>query len=228
MALQIIGAGLGRTGTASIKLALEQLGIGRCYHMGEVFANLDHVPLWESAAAGKPDWPTLFSNYGASMDFPSCSFWRELMDFYPQAKVLLSTRDPESWFDSVNETIFSAANTDWLQQLPLRNFFETCVWKDFSTHIQDREFMVNYYQEHLKKVIATVPAERLLVFDVKQGWAPLCGFLNLETPDSPFPRVNSREETRKMLDHTKQTAKSDSLGKVMKERSKRLFTEKPE
>jgi hypothetical protein len=113
VALQVIGAGLGRTGTASIKVALEQLGLGRCYHMGEVLANPGDADRWVSAADGKPDWDDLFNEYGAAVDYPTCVFWQELADFYPDAKVLLSVRDATSWFESTRETIFSPQLREW-------------------------------------------------------------------------------------------------------------------
>ena len=104
MALQIVGAGLGRTGTASLKIALEQLGVGRCYHMSEVGKDPAHVGLWLEAANGKPDWDRLLADYSATLDYPACTFWRELADFYPLSKVLLSVRDPISWFESTRRT----------------------------------------------------------------------------------------------------------------------------
>jgi len=103
MALQVVGAGLGRTGTSSLKVALEYLGVGRCYHMSEVGGNPAHVGLWIDAANGKPDWDRLLADYEATLDYPACTFWRELADFYPESKVLLSVRDPASWFESTQE-----------------------------------------------------------------------------------------------------------------------------
>ena len=107
MALKVIGSGLGRTGTMSLKLALEQLGLGPCHHMVEVFAHPESIPLWIAAGAGKPDWDAIFAGYQAMVDYPGCKFWRELMDYYPDAKVLHSLRDPDKWFDSTQATIFA-------------------------------------------------------------------------------------------------------------------------
>jgi hypothetical protein len=112
MALQVIGAGLGRKGTVSLKVALEQLGFGRCYHMLEMLGNPGHTALWRDIADGKPDWDTIFDGYGASMDYPAGTCWRELADYYPAAKVVLSVRDPEKWFESVHATIFRPDTTE--------------------------------------------------------------------------------------------------------------------
>lgn len=194
MALQVIGAGLGRTGTMSLKAALEKLGIGNCHHMLEVFANLDRLPLWLQAARGKADWDAIFDGYGACVDYPSCTYWREIADHWPDASILLSTRDPESWFDSVSETIFSPAILEMLLASPLADFFRTSVLADFGDRIGDRGFMTDYFRRWNADVIASVPPGRLLVFEAKQGWEPLCAFLGVPVPDEPFPRVNSREE----------------------------------
>jgi len=128
MSLKIIGAGLGRTGTASLKLALEQLDFGPCYHMGEVMVNIEQrAPLWVEASKGNADWEAIFDGYQSATDFPSCSFWREQMAYYPEAKVILSTRSAESWFDSVNGTIMSPDATKWLESSPMVEFFESCI-----------------------------------------------------------------------------------------------------
>jgi hypothetical protein len=228
MALRVIGAGLGRTGTASLKVALEQLGLGRCYHMGEVLSNLDVVPLWVEAGMGRPDWDAIFDGYGAAVDYPSCSFWREQMAHFPDAKVLISTRDADEWFDSVNATIFAPDTTEWIRGGPLRPFFEACVWRDFEPHLFERAPMVAYYRQRIEQIKEAVPADRLLVFDVKQGWAPLCDFLEVPVPDTPFPRVNSRDETRKLLDMMIAAAHGESMQEQVRKESARLFVERTE
>src|SRR5262245_19137133 len=118
MAVQLIGAGLGRTGTPSLKFALEQIGFGPCYHMPEVMLNPEASQHWVRAANGNPDWEAIFNGFVATVDFPGCTFWRELADYYPDAKVLLSVRDPEQWFESTQETIFSEAARKMLSQGP--------------------------------------------------------------------------------------------------------------
>jgi hypothetical protein len=159
MALQVIGSGLGRTGTMSTKLALEQLGL-RCHHMVEVFMNPQSIPLWIDAGNGKPDWDAIFDGYAAMVDHPGCAYWRELMDFYPDAKVLHTVRDPDKWFDSTQATIFNP----------------------------DRPFPAE------GPMLAGVPKDRLLVFNVAEGWGPLCAFLGVPVPDTPYPRENSTEQ----------------------------------
>jgi hypothetical protein len=194
MALKIIGAGLGRTGTLSLKVALEQLGFVKCYHMAEVLMNPHHAQRWVAAADGRPDWEQIFDGYAASVDYPGCRYWRELADFYPDAKVILSVRDPGRWFESTQATIFSPQHRGRLQFPQLREFFEKNVYAQFGERIHDRDYMIAAFERHNDEVRRAVSPERLLVFDVKQGWPPLCEFLGVPAPPAPFPRTNSREE----------------------------------
>jgi hypothetical protein len=199
MALKVIGAGLGRTGTLSLKFALEQIGFGPCYHMTEVMLNPEAPAHWVRAANGDPNWETTFNGFIATVDFPGCTFWRELAEFYPEAKVLLSVRDPEKWFESTQETIFSEGAQKMLSQTPLREFIEKTTWKLFGDRLHDREFMVEAFKRHNAEVERTIPPNRLLVYEASQGWEPLCKFLNVPVPDTPFPRVNSRDEMKAMM-----------------------------
>lgn len=194
MSLEVIGAGLGRTGTVSLKLALEQLGFGPCYHMTELLMHPDHAPGWVRAADGHPDWEGIFCGYAATVDYPGCTFWRELAQLYPSAKVLLSVRDPDQWFESTQATIFNDASSATLNASPLREFFEKTVWRDCRDRIHDRAFMVELFRRHNAEVERIIPPERLLIFNVTQGWEPLCEFLGAPIPDQPFPRTNSRVE----------------------------------
>lgn len=195
MALKLIGAGFGRTATLSLKLALEQIDYGPCYHMIEVMMNPEtSVPLWMRAADGQPDWDAIFKGYTATVDFPGCTFWRELSDFYPDAKVLLSIRDPEKWFESTQATIFSEQSVQRLKQTPMKPFIEKTAWKLFGERIHDRDFMIEAFKKHNAEVQRVIPAKRLLVYEASQGWEPLCKFLGVPIPETPFPRVNSREE----------------------------------
>ena len=226
MSLRVIGAGLGRTGTASLKVALEQLGVGRCYHMREVMVNSRDADLWIRAADGNPDWDQLLGDWGATLDYPACSFWREQADYYPSAKILLSTRDANKWFESTQATIFSPAWVGWTKNSALGEFFEKAVWNNFEGRIHDREFMVPYFERYVEDVVETVPKERLLVYEVKQGWEPLCEFLGVPVPGTPFPRVNTREDTLRALESMIATPADTSL-EQMKERADDLFTENP-
>ena len=221
MALKVVGAGPGRTGTASLKVALETLGLGRCYHMGEVMTNVPATEHWIAAAKGAPDWDRIFDGYGAAVDYPAARYWRELADYYPEAKVLLSVRDPNAWFDSVHETIFSPRLQEWVGRTPFAEFMRLNVHGEFGDRIGDRAFMVDYFESHVAAVKAAILAERLLVYEVKQGWGPLCEFLDVPAPDAPFPRVNSRAETGAMIDAM--LASSDDFQAELRARSKDLF-----
>jgi hypothetical protein len=194
MPLQVIGAGLGRTGTMSLKLALEELGFGPCYHMSEVAGGNGAFPLWVEAAKGNADWEKIFEGYSSTTDYPACSFWRALAAFYPDAKVILSLRDPVKWFESVNTTIFSSEMSAHLTGSPMQEFFEKCVWAGFGARITDKDFMVEAFNRHNEAVMREIPEERLLVYETGQGWKPLCEFLGVPVPASAYPRANTRED----------------------------------
>ncbi|MEO8309049.1 MAG: sulfotransferase family protein [Pseudomonadota bacterium] len=195
MSLKVIGAGLGRTATFSLKFALEHLGFGPCYHMSEVFAGARrNVPLWINAVKGKPDWEEIFRGFQSTTDYPACTYWRELTDLYPQAKVILTVRDPDSWFDSVSETIFSEKMLASLAGSPVEVMMNGVVFNAFEGKVKDRAFMTRWFTQRNQQVIDALPPERLLVFSPKEGWEPLCAFLDVPVPSVPFPRVNSRDE----------------------------------
>lgn len=195
MALQVIGAGLGRTATFSLKFALEKLGFGPCYHMSEVMAaGRRNVPLWIDAVNGRPDWDAVFAGFGSTSDYPACSFWRELADHYPDAKVVLTTRDADSWFDSVSETIFSPRMQGSLKGTPLGDLMDGTILAEFGDRVTDRAYMTDWFVRRNQEVIDGLPGERLLVFHPRDGWEPLCAFLGVPVPQGPFPRVNSRDE----------------------------------
>lgn len=195
MPLHVIGAGLGRTGTLSLKLALEQLGLGPCYHMMEVRSAPERLEHWNRLAAGeKVDWEEVFGGFRSTVDWPACNYWRELMARYPDAKVILSLRDPESWWRSTQSTIFSDHVQDGAPP-SIRRILKDVVDED----LHDRDACVAAFERHNASVRAGVPAEKLLVFDAKQGWGPLCAFLGVPVPDAPFPSVNTTDEFRKMV-----------------------------
>lgn len=199
MALKVIGAGFGRTGTASLKFALERIGFGPCYHMMEVMPNPDNVAHWaQIARGGKPDWDRIFKGYMATVDWPACGYWRELAAHYPEAKVILSMRDPERWFESTQKTIFSEAHlTQFLtdhSDPDLRDMVGHLFTKTFDGRGRDREHAIAVYRRHNEEVMRTIPRDRLLVFNPAEGWAPLCGFLGVAVPDEPFPKRNTSEE----------------------------------
>jgi len=193
MALKVVGTGLGRTGTMSMKLALEQLGFGPCHHMVEVFMHPDSVPLWIAAGHGKPEWDKIFADYGSVVDYPGAAYWRELTAHYPDAKVLHTVRDPVSWFESTQATIFAPGSMSDSAPPHLQKFFSFVV-RELGDKRHDREFMIDYFQRHTAEVVAAIPKDRLLVYESGQGWEPLCQFLGVPVPDTPFPRENSREQ----------------------------------
>jgi hypothetical protein len=202
MGLSLIGAGFGRTGTLSLKSALETLGLGRCYHMVDVMESPGHAEIWDAAADGQAtDWDALFEGYGAAIDWPPCSFRQQLMDHYPDAKVLLTIRDADKWYDSVQNTIYQAMTRPLETDNPVivaqRAMARKLILEmSFGGRFEDRAYIIDLFQRHNEAVQREVPAERLLVYDVTQGWQPLCKFLDKPIPDAPFPHVNSTEEFR--------------------------------
>ena len=209
MGLTLVGAGFGRTGTLSLKSALEKLGVGRCYHMLEVQRNPAHVALWSRAADGaEMDWDALFEGYSATVDWPACSFWRELAERWPEAKVLLSLRDPEDWYDSVRQTIYRAM-TGEMKAMPSDHVAMTrklVLEQTFDGRFEDRAHAIGVFRRHNEEVRESVDPARLLVYEASQGWEPLCAFLGLPVPGEPYPRVNTRERTRAMVEGTGRNA----------------------
>jgi hypothetical protein len=210
MAIKVIGAGFGRTGTSSLKAALEQLGFDKCYHMLEVFQNPAHANVWLDAAQGLPvDWDALFKGYQATVDWPAATFYRELMRRYPDAKVLLSIRDPERWYQSALNTIYLIAHPSqmgWLVRLFLKlrgmnRLLEGVVWEGtFNGRFADKQYALDIFNRHNEEVKRIVPPERLLVYDVKEGWEPLCRFLGVPVPkDVPFPHLNDTATFQKVI-----------------------------
>lgn len=195
MALKVIGAGLGRTATFTLKFSLEHLGFGPCYHMTELLAGARrNIPLWLEAVNGRPAWDTIFEGYQSTTDYPVCTYWRELAEHYPHAKVILTVRDPDSWFDSVSATIFSDAMLHSLAGSPLETMMKGAIFKPFGERLKDRAFMTEWFKRRNQEVIDTLPKDRLLVYSPKEGWEPLCAFLGVAVPDAPMPRINSRDE----------------------------------
>jgi hypothetical protein len=195
MTLKIVGSGLGRTGTLSLKAALEQLGFGPCHHMVEVFMHPETVPLWIAAANGQPDWDAVYAGYESSVDYPGALYWRELAAHFPDAKVLHSVRDPDSWFESTQATIFAPDSPAAGGGGPMGAFF-AALHSEFGDKVHDRAFMVDYFKRHTEAVVAAFPKERVLVYEATQGWGPLCAFLGVPVPETPYPSVNSREDFR--------------------------------
>jgi hypothetical protein len=200
MALEIIGAGFGRTGTSSLKIALEHLGFGPAHHMHEVRDNPGLLPLWEAAARGETvNWDEAFAGYRSQVDWPGARYWRELAEYYPGAKVILTVRDPDEWFDSVQATIApflasrgtnEAAHVNAIAEMA-HQLIAAGIFQD---RLSDRAHATGLFRAHVGEVQATVPASRLLTFDVRQGWEPLCDFLECPVPPISFPRLNSSKQ----------------------------------
>jgi hypothetical protein len=208
--MKVIGAGFGRTGTTSLKAALEELGFGPCYHMKEVFENPKHTSTWMAATEGRHvDWKEFFKDYQATVDWPGASFYKELMEVYPDAKVLLSVRDPEAWYKSCINTIHKISQTfpmSWTMRfVPVMGrmigISSDLVWKNtFHGRFLDKEYALELFRQHNEEVKRYVPADRLLVYDVAEGWEPLCRFLGVPVPEGkPFPRLNDTKEFQRFV-----------------------------
>jgi hypothetical protein len=198
MPLKIIGAGYGRTGTLSLKAALEELGFGRCYHMQSVLTNPRNIVRWTAIMEGNPpDWDSVFEGYGAAVDWPASVYYQDLMIKYPEAKVILTVRDPQRWHQSILTTIYQVgkgvSGGIWL--IPLLNHFfnalQKAVWTGiFQDRLDDRDFAIEAFNRHIEAVKQAVPPDRLLIFEAAQGWGPLCAFLGVPVPNTPYPHLN--------------------------------------
>jgi hypothetical protein len=190
--LRVVGPGLGRTGTYSLKLALERLLGGRCHHMAEVLADPQrHLALWGPVLRGEEaDWNEVFAGYVAQVDFPGAAFWREICGAFPEALVVFSTRPAEAWYRSAAATIFQLGEGHGSS--PFRD-----VWRErFGDRFDDPDAMIAAYERHNAAVRSFVPANRLVEWTVGDGWEPLCDRLGLPVPDEPFPWTNTTEEFR--------------------------------
>jgi hypothetical protein len=215
--VKLIGAGFPRTGTLSQKIALEMLGFGPCYHMVNVLADLPQAGLWERALDGEAPWSELFDGYASTVDWPGGYFYEELMEEYPDAKVLLSTRDPDAWEQSMRATVWAVRHgrsvmrllsdargeidPDWAGFLRM---IDRLLWTGngsfADSHAEPAQLIAGMLRHH-EEVRRAVPPERLLVWSVTEGWEPLCEFLAVPVPDMPFPRVNdSREFVDRVID----------------------------
>ncbi len=197
--LEVFGAGLGRTGTRSAKRALELLGFGPCYAMLDMLEHAEQGPFWRRAAAGEAvDWREFYAGYRSSINLPGSRFWPEITDTFPKVKVVLTVRDPDRWYASTRNSIFPAATAPLGPDVDpayagMLAMAREVVWDSiFGGRFADRDHALRVYREHNEAVRRGVDAGRLLVFDVAEGWAPLCGFLGVPVPDEPFPHRNER------------------------------------
>jgi hypothetical protein len=196
MTLRIVGAGLGRTGTTSLKGALELLLGGPCHHMMEVFAHPEQIPAWHAAARGQmPEWKALLAPYVATVDWPSAAFWPEISAAYPDAVILLSVRHPESWWKSASATIFPAIES---APDPWRAMVRDMMRARFTEKLDDRDACLAAYERWYADARARIPKDRLLEWSANDGWAPICERLGLAIPDQPFPHANTTEDFQAM------------------------------
>ena len=204
--LKIVGAGFGRTGTLSLKRALERLDLGKCYHMVEL--SDPQIAFWQAASdqnAGSDfPWQDVFEGYSSAVDWPASAFWRPLLDRFPNAKCILSLRDPAAWYVSTRDTLHKYSQRmlelDIPEQRERWRMVRSIIWDGiFQGRFEDRDFAIDTYLKHIDEVGRQVSPERLLKFEVREGWEPLCAFLGAQVPDEPFPHANSSEEINRLM-----------------------------
>lgn len=189
--LKVIGAGFGRTGTDSMREALNMLGVGPCHHMFEVLPDDRQRQMWLALVRGAvPDWPEIFRGFASCVDWPSAAYWRELAEFYPEAKVILTWRTAESWWASFERTILTVIDAENPDSLGAAILAE----RVFGGRLGDRDHAIATYEAHVEEVKATISPERLLIYPAGSGWEPLCRHLGLPVPDAPFPRRNASDD----------------------------------
>lgn len=207
--LRLINAGLGRTGTTSLKVALDQLGFGPCYHMLDLISSDERLKQWEKIVCDgqQPDWEAVFDGYTSAVDGPNAIYYEQIMKAFPEAKIILTLRDAERWYQSTYDTVYqfavkyreNPAETGSLQSR-LYRVTNTMFWDGlFGGRFTDKEYAIEVYHNHNQEAIQSVDPGNLLVYDVKQGWEPLCAFLGVDVPPEDFPHANSSESTREVL-----------------------------
>jgi len=208
--VQVIGAGFGRTGTWSLKAALERIGFDPCFHMIDLMQHPDRAPMFLTALRGEEvDWNAVFDGFAATVDWPGCTFYERIMAAYPEAKVILSVRDSEKWYASAERTIYAlkeaAARGELQSDGPaappeVLGMIKQLIWDTtFQDRFADKDFAISVFEQHNEAVKRTVPADKLLVYEIQQGWGPLCEFLGTEVPAEEFPHLNDAESFRRMF-----------------------------
>ena len=204
--IKVIGAGFGRTGTLSIRYALEELGYKPCYHMKAALTRPWHIPFWLRAIKGKKvNWRLFFRKYRATIDWPACEFYKQLMEEYPDAKVILNVRDPQEWYDSSYKTIYRIQNYFpwWFPKIFVK-MQQKLIWEGrFEGRFEDRDFAIGNFIRHIEEVKEHVPEDKLLIYDVKDGWGPLCRFMQAEEPQKPFPHHHEQKEYLRYIRNVK-------------------------
>ena len=203
MTLRILGAGFGRTGTLSLKHALEELGLGACYHMLEVAQHNEHAKIWAAVARGERiDWERILADYSAAVDWPAAAFWRELVTSYPDARVILTVRESSDWYASFRNTILAnLQGPSPPERFKIRAVYDLSrdiiLARTFGGRADDMNHSIDVFNEHNRAITEAIDPQRLLVYDVATGWDPLCGFLGLRAPEKPFPHLNKRSSFRR-------------------------------
>lgn len=217
MSIKIIGAGFPRTGTNTLKASLEKLGFSKTYHMKELLVEPENLHYWLTLEeTGTTDWDTLYDGYQATVDFPAYPWYKEHLDKYPDARVILTVRPFEKWYSSIGSTIWTAGPKTPVQKIVMLvklllnprlrkvikcvKFAKRMIFQvELQGKFEDKAFAEKVFNDHIEKVKATVPADKLLIYDVRDGWAPLCEFLNVPVPTEPLPHLNKKENFRTML-----------------------------
>jgi hypothetical protein len=208
MGLQVIGAGFGRTGTTSMKEALELLGYKRCHHMQEVMLSKKQIEMFNRVSLDvEVDWDDVFIGYEAAVDWPSSARYKELMQQYPDAKVILTAREPEAWYESTRGTIYTLSHSipPVISLLVPRvrhimTMIHRLIWGGvFDGRFDDREHAIKVYNENVAEVMAHVPNDKLLVHASKEGWEPLCAFLDKPVPNQPYPHSNEGKQIKRAI-----------------------------
>ncbi|WP_299193165.1 sulfotransferase family protein [uncultured Litoreibacter sp.] len=200
MTLEVIGAGMGRTGTESLRLALQILDLGPCHHMVELRADAALVPPWLTAiqSGATPDFDTALEGFTSQLDWPGAYYWRELADWAPNAKVILTTRGFDGWYASMQQTILPFVALKGRHHPPHRNdiaeFVDLMLTKQFGGKLDDPAHAKAVFEAHIETVKATIPNDHLLVLPVGAGWRPLCDFFGLPVPDADYPSGNTTKD----------------------------------
>lgn len=207
--LKLINAGLGRTGTTSLKVALDRLGLGPCFHMFDIVGNEERLQQWEKIVCdgARPDWPAVFDGYASAVDGPCALYYQQIGEAFPEAKMVLTVRDADSWYRSTHDTLYQFALRSRAHppapgspQARLFRVVSTMVWDGlFDGRFDDREHAIEVYHRHNEEVVRAIGADRVLVYDVQQGWEPLCDFLGVEVPREDFPHANDAASMRRRV-----------------------------
>lgn len=217
MSLKVIGAGFPRTGTTTLKRSLEILACDHVYHMKELLVNPDRLVYWkELSETGTTDWDALYDGFDATVDFPGYPWYREHLKHYPDAKVILTVRDFDSWYTSVDSTVYRAGPQTIAEKVKMMGklltnprarkvvacikfFKKTFFANEMDGQFEDKAYAKKVWEQHIEGVKAHVPQDKLLVYDVRDGWSPLCKFLGVEEPKEPLPHLNKKENFKEML-----------------------------